>query len=115
MGIFVRDERDESNKRGNEMTRAAKVVVREKNGKYYAGFASELPLKSGYKDVSNYGDWYGIQMDYRPYNRARRNAALEADDRNRGNECIREGKTYVSGYRKDDGTWVRGHCRDRNE
>ena len=56
MGIFVRDERDESNKRGNEMTRAAKVVVREKNGKYYAGFASELPLKSGYKDVSNYGD-----------------------------------------------------------
>ena len=95
------------------MTRAAKIVVREKNGKYYSGFASQIPLKEGYKDVSDYGDWYGIQMDYRPYNRARRNAEIEAEDLNEKNECTASGKIYVRGYLRDDGVYVKGHCRDK--
>ena len=27
------------------------------------------------------------------------------------NDCRMEGKTFVSGYHKDDGTYVHGYCR----
>ena len=29
------------------------------------------------------------------------------------NDCRMEGKTFVSGYRKEDGTFVHGYCREK--
>ncbi len=46
------------------------IVVREKDGKNYAGFASQYPLNEGYKDVKGFGTWYGTQMSYQPFKKA---------------------------------------------
>ena len=47
---------------------AATIVVREsaRDGKAYAGFASQV---SG-KTIRTFGSWYGSQMSYRPFARA---------------------------------------------
>ena len=29
------------------------------------------------------------------------------------NECEQQGKTFISGYKKEDGTYVHGHCREK--
>ena len=97
------------------MTRPVSVIVRKdkKSGKYYAGFASQFPLREGFEDVDWYGDWYGSQMNYRPYNTAYRSAQAEADDLNAENDCKALGKIYVRGYLRDDDVYVKGHCRER--
>ena len=45
----------------------ASIVVRVKDGIYMAGFASEIPKRSGWEDVADFGSWFGSQMSYRPF------------------------------------------------
>ena len=61
---------------------AVKLVVRKKEGKYVAGFASQYPLRDGYEDVASFGTWYGSQMDYAPFGQARIRAEQMADQMN---------------------------------
>ena len=69
------------------MTWQAEIVVRAKNGIYYAGFASQYPLSEGYRTVKSFGSWYGSQMSYQPFraawNAARAYAIKLADANNR--------------------------------
>ena len=68
-------------RRGTNMY-AVKLVVRKKEGKYVAGFASQYPLRDGYEDVASFGTWYGSQMDYAPFGQARIRAEQMADQMN---------------------------------
>ena len=38
--------------------------------------------------------------------------SFREEEHERGARCLESGKTYVHAYQKDDGTWVRGHCRE---
>ena len=41
--------------------------------------------------------------------------SFQEEERERSARCLESGKTYVHAYRKDDGTWIRGHCRRTTE
>lgn len=59
------------------------VVRRSKaTGEYMAGAASEFPL-SHFKQVKSFGRWYGSQVSYKPYRRARMEASMYAARMNR--------------------------------
>lgn len=52
---------------------AARITVRQntRTGRTLAGFASQLPrLGADWRDVANFGKWFGGQMRYRPFRRA---------------------------------------------
>ena len=51
---------------------AAEIVVRKNGANYVAGFAS----KTRGQRVASFGEWYGSQMDYKPFRAAM--AAAEA-------------------------------------
>ena len=42
----------------------------------------------------------------------RRNA-FSYNERQMENECEQQGKTFISGYKKEDATYVHGHCREK--
>ena len=55
------------------MNFAARIAVRQntRTGRTVAGFASSLPrLGPEWRDVANFGRWFGGQMDYRPFKAA---------------------------------------------
>ena len=58
-------------KNKNKMNFAARITVRQntRTGRTLAGFASALPrLGTEWRDVANFGRWFGCQMHYRPFN-----------------------------------------------
>lgn len=57
----------------NTMNFAARIAVRQNKltGRTVAGFASSLPrLGTEWRDVANFGRWFGGQMGYRPFKAA---------------------------------------------
>jgi hypothetical protein len=61
------------------MNYAARITVRQntRTGRTVAGFASSLPrLGAEWRDVANFGRWFGCQMSYRPF----RSTMAEAKD-----------------------------------
>jgi hypothetical protein len=55
------------------MNYAARITVRQntRTGRTVAGFASSLPrLGTEWRDVANFGRWFGGQMSYRPFKTA---------------------------------------------
>ena len=50
----------------------AKLVVRKDSidGSYRAGFASDYPLREGWKHIKDFGVWQGSQMSYKPFKKA---------------------------------------------
>lgn len=55
------------------MNFAPRITVRQntRTGRTVAGFASNLPrLGNEWRDVANFGRWFGCQMSYRPFNSA---------------------------------------------
>ena len=52
------------------MNYAARITVRQntRTGRTVAGLASTLPrLSKDWKDVVNFGKWFGGQMSYKPF------------------------------------------------
>lgn len=59
------------------MNYAARITVRQntRTGRTVAGLASTLPrLSREWKDVVNFGKWFGGQMSYKPFQEAMRRA-----------------------------------------
>lgn len=55
------------------MNFAPRITVRQntRTGRTVAGFASNLPrLGNEWRDVANFGRWFGCQMSYQPFRRA---------------------------------------------
>lgn len=55
------------------MNYAARITVRQntRTGRTVAGFASNLPrLGAEWRDVANFGRWFGGQMNYAPFKSA---------------------------------------------
>lgn len=55
------------------MNFAARITVRQntRTGQTLAGFASNLPRPGNeWRDVANFGRWFGSQMSYRPFKEA---------------------------------------------
>ena len=46
------------------------------------------------------------------YSESDRKHAFSYNETIMENECRSQGKTFVSGYRKEDGTYVHGYCRE---
>ncbi len=59
---------------------AATIVVRKshRDGKHYAGFASQVTGRT----IKTFGSWYGSQMSYRPFNSAMSSARNLAETLN---------------------------------
>ena len=66
------------------MTRPVKLVVRKnkKTGIYESGFASHLPL-SKYIHIASFGEWFGSQMNYAPFKKAKKEASEFAKKKNK--------------------------------
>ena len=69
------------------MTYGAKLVVRMKGREVRAGFASEYPIRQGWKHIKDFGVWQGSQMGYKPFITALNDAHRLAD---RLNEAIKK-------------------------
>jgi len=64
------------------MNHACRIAVRQSTstGRVVAGLASNLPrLSAEWRDIATFGKWFGGQMSYQPYKKARSLAADYAD------------------------------------
>lgn len=66
------------------------LVVRKKDGRYFAGAASELPLNKGFEHIKSFGKWFGSQVKYKPYQDAHYEAYAYARKMNERKEKRKE-------------------------
>ena len=70
-----------------------------------------MPTK---RNINGIEGFYANENFGEGYNESDRKHAFSYNETIIENECRSLGKTFVSGYKKEDGTYVHGYCREMN-